>query len=280
MYVYRFQNVVLCFLCFPTPRLHCFLSSHWPSCRFLSFVAFLIPSIQFFFGLPRALFCFGIHFNAIFGNLPSAILWTWPYHVSWFCSISFIIASSNPICCLIVAFLILSFLDILEDLLRASISVASTGLLLFSVSLHVSEPYNKLLLINALYILLVLQVGGWVDGPAPHHPEKNTHAKKNLDKGTVPSVVYLKNDSGPAIPLHLHVVPAISGSFIISRDEPVYSLLISIASHRVTTVYSSQSSFKPAAVKIWLQWWKKATRSETISPDTQSLLGGRVAQSE
>jgi hypothetical protein len=29
------------------------------------------------------------------GNLPSGILWTWPYHVSWFCSISFIIGSSN-----------------------------------------------------------------------------------------------------------------------------------------------------------------------------------------
>jgi len=25
---------------------------------------------------------------------------------------------------------------------------------------------------------LVLQVGDWVDGPATHHPEKNTHAKK------------------------------------------------------------------------------------------------------
>ena len=24
----------------------------------------------------------------------------------------------------------------------------------------------------------LLQVGGWVDGPAPDHPEKNTHAKK------------------------------------------------------------------------------------------------------
>ena len=61
-----------------------------------------------------------------------------------------IIVSSNPICCLTVTFLILSFLDILEDLLRASISVASTRLLLFSVSLHVSEPHNKQLLINAL----------------------------------------------------------------------------------------------------------------------------------
>jgi hypothetical protein len=84
------------------------------------------------------------------GNLPSAILWTWPYHVSWFCSVSFMIISSSLICCLIVTFLILSFLYILEDLLRASISVASTRLLLFSVSLHVSEPYNKLLLISTL----------------------------------------------------------------------------------------------------------------------------------
>ena len=73
----------------------------------------------------------------------AVFLWTWPYHVSWFCSVSFIIVSSSPICCLIVTFLILSFLYILEDLLRAFISVASTRRLLFSVSLHVSEPYNK-----------------------------------------------------------------------------------------------------------------------------------------
>ena len=127
--IYLFQNV---FLRCPTPRLHCFLSSHWPSFTFLSFMAFFIPSIPFFFGIPCALFYFGIHFNAILGSLPSAILWTWPYHVSWFCSISFIIVSSNPICCLIVTFPILSFLDILEDLLSASIPVASTRLLLFS----------------------------------------------------------------------------------------------------------------------------------------------------
>ena len=93
--VNRFQNV---FLRCPTPRLHCFLSSHWPSFRFLSFMTFLIPSIQFFFGPPRALFCIGIHFNAILGNLPSAILWTWPHHVSWFCSVSFIFVSSGPVC--------------------------------------------------------------------------------------------------------------------------------------------------------------------------------------
>jgi hypothetical protein len=32
-------------------------------------MAFFIPSFQFFFGLPRVLLCFGIHFNAILGNL-------------------------------------------------------------------------------------------------------------------------------------------------------------------------------------------------------------------
>ena len=101
MYVCRFQNIVLRCL---TPRLHCFLSSNRPSFRFLLFMAFLIPSIQFFFGLPRALFCFGIHFNVILGNLPSAILWTWPYHVSWFCSFSFTIGSSNPILYLLYTF--------------------------------------------------------------------------------------------------------------------------------------------------------------------------------
>jgi hypothetical protein len=47
VYVYRVQNVIpRC----PTPRLHFFLSSHWPSLSFLSFMAFYIPSIQFFFG--------------------------------------------------------------------------------------------------------------------------------------------------------------------------------------------------------------------------------------
>ena len=29
---------------------------------------------------------------------------------------------------------------------------------------------------------LFLQVGGWVNGPAPYHPKK-THMLKNLDKG-------------------------------------------------------------------------------------------------
>ena len=94
---------------------------------FHSWPSLFLPS-NFFFGLPCAVFCFSNHFSAIFGSLSSVILWTWLYHVSWFCSIYFIIVSSSPICCLIVMFLVMSFLDILEDLLRASISVASTRL--------------------------------------------------------------------------------------------------------------------------------------------------------
>jgi len=50
MYVCRFRNVVPC--C-PTPRLHCFLSFHWPSFGFFSFTALLIPSIQFFCNLCK-----------------------------------------------------------------------------------------------------------------------------------------------------------------------------------------------------------------------------------
>jgi len=38
--IYRIQNV---FLRCPTTRLHCFLSSHWPSFRFLSSMAFKAP---------------------------------------------------------------------------------------------------------------------------------------------------------------------------------------------------------------------------------------------
>ena len=171
-----FQNV---FLRCPTRRVHCFLSSHWPSFRFLSFKAFLIPSIQFFFGLSRVLFCFGIHFNAILGNLLSAILWTWPYHVSWFCSISFIIVSSNPICCIIVTFRILSFLDILEDLLRASISVASTRLLLFSVQRGINSGSDHYVVRAQVY----LPVRGRTSNTDKHDENhgKFMYLKYNLD---------------------------------------------------------------------------------------------------
>jgi len=83
---------------------------------FRSWPSLSLPT-SFFFGLPRALFCFDIHFNAILGNLPSAILWTWPYHVSWFCSISFIIGSSNPKHCTMLN-QIAAFTKILDGSIR------------------------------------------------------------------------------------------------------------------------------------------------------------------
>jgi hypothetical protein len=36
--------------------------------------------------------------SVLLGSLSSAILWTWPYHVSWFCSISLKIVSSSFWC--------------------------------------------------------------------------------------------------------------------------------------------------------------------------------------
>jgi hypothetical protein len=60
-YVVRHVDSIASYL--PT-GLHLGFFLLWPS----------VPSIQFFFGLPRAFFCFGIHFNAILANLPSATL--------------------------------------------------------------------------------------------------------------------------------------------------------------------------------------------------------------
>jgi len=45
--------------------------------------------------------------------------------------------------------------------------------------------------------MMVLQVGGWVDGPAPHHPKKKTHMLKNLDKDSEKRTVYLIKDVKP-----------------------------------------------------------------------------------
>ena len=61
-YVVRHLDSIASYL--PT-GLHLVFFHSWPS--------LYLPS-SFPFSLPRALFCFGIHFNAILGNLPSAIL--------------------------------------------------------------------------------------------------------------------------------------------------------------------------------------------------------------
>ena len=83
MYIYIFLNTIYIYIyigfktSFYVVRHLDSIASYLPTglrIRFLSFMVILIPSIQFLFGLPRALFCFGIHFNAILDNLPSAIL--------------------------------------------------------------------------------------------------------------------------------------------------------------------------------------------------------------
>ena len=70
IYTYRFQNI------FYVRRLDS-IASYLPTCLHLGFFrswpSLYLPS-SFFSVFLAALFCFGIHFNAILGNLPSGIL--------------------------------------------------------------------------------------------------------------------------------------------------------------------------------------------------------------
>ena len=72
----------------------------------------LIPSAQAALGLPRFLLPGGLHFITFFGSLPSSILWTCPYHFSCLVLISSKRDLVTFIFCLIIMFLILSFLEI------------------------------------------------------------------------------------------------------------------------------------------------------------------------
>ena len=83
----------------------------------------LIPSAQVRLGLPRFLLPGGRHFITPFGNLPSSILWTCPHHCSCFVLISSTRYLVTFIFCLMVVFLILSFLEILAERRQKSISV-------------------------------------------------------------------------------------------------------------------------------------------------------------
>ena len=83
----------------------------------------LIPSAQLALGLPRFLLPGGLHFITFFGSLPSSILWTCPYHFSCVVVISYKRDLVTFIYCLIMVFLILSFLEIRADRRQKSISV-------------------------------------------------------------------------------------------------------------------------------------------------------------
>ena len=65
----------------------------------------------------------GLHFITSFGNLSCSILWTCPHHWSYLVLISSKRDLTTFIFCLIIAFLILSFLEIRAERRQKSISV-------------------------------------------------------------------------------------------------------------------------------------------------------------
>ena len=67
----------------------------------------LIPSAQVSLGPPRFLLPGGLHFITSFGNLPSPILWTCPYHRSCLVLISSKRGLTKFTFCLIIVFLII-----------------------------------------------------------------------------------------------------------------------------------------------------------------------------
>ena len=101
----------------------------------------LVPSAQVSLGLPHFLLPGGRHFITSFGNLPSSILWTCTYH--WSC---LVITSSKRnlttfIFCLIIVFLILSFLEIWAEHCQKSFSVEFSFAAVFAFKHHVSAAY-------------------------------------------------------------------------------------------------------------------------------------------
>jgi len=80
-YIYIYISVLRC----PTPRLHCFLSSHGPSFRFLSFMA-LYPLSNFssvflvlsFVSVSTSVHFLNIHFNSILPPTPASPMWFFP----------------------------------------------------------------------------------------------------------------------------------------------------------------------------------------------------------
>ena len=142
-----FNNYSIFFLQLP-------LSFQSPSINPFSPISPLIPSAQVSLGLPRILLPGGCHFITYFGSLPSSILWTWPYH--WSC---FVLISSKRdlvtfIFCLIIVFLILSFLEILAERRQKTISVEFNFVVVFAFKRHVSGWMYPILILYYNIIIL------------------------------------------------------------------------------------------------------------------------------
>src|SRR5215510_6438384 len=151
-YLFIYQ-AVQCFHIFLRPFsyyviffLHLLLSFQSSSVNPFSSIIPLIPSAQVNLGLPRFLLPDGRHFSTSFGSLPSSILWTCPYD----CSCLVLISSKRDpvtfIFCLIMVFLILSFLEIRAERRQKSISVELSFATVFSFKHHVSAAYVIVLL--------------------------------------------------------------------------------------------------------------------------------------
>lgn len=136
------------------PNFHPFLSSHYPSLGSLVLIALTTPSFHILLGLPRFFQYGGIHCKTFLGSLDSSIRWTWKYRISCFRSMSFVSDTSTLILHRISSFRILSSLDIPSDLLKTSVSFASSFLRSLSMIFHVSDPYERGLVIKVLYISL------------------------------------------------------------------------------------------------------------------------------
>ena len=111
-----FDNYIIFFF-------HLSLSFQSSSINPFSSISPLIPSALVSFGLPRFLLPGGLHFITFYGSLPSSIRWTCPYHLSCLVLIPSKIDLVTFIFCLIILFLILSFLEIRAERRQKSISV-------------------------------------------------------------------------------------------------------------------------------------------------------------
>ena len=130
-----FDNYIIFFLQFP-------LSFQSSSINPFSPISPLILSAQLILVLPG-----GRHFVTSFGNLPSSILWTCPHHLSFLVLISTKTDLTTLIFCLIIVFLILSFLKIRAERRQKSISVEFSCATVFTFKHHVSATYVIVLLI-------------------------------------------------------------------------------------------------------------------------------------
>jgi hypothetical protein len=138
----QFDNYIIFFL-------QLFLSFQSSYINPFSPISPLIPSAQVSLGLPRFLLPDGRHFITSFGNLPSSILWTCPYHWCRLVLISYKRDLSTFIFCLITVFLILTFLEIRAELRQKSISVEFSFATVLAFKHHVSAAYVIVLLTTA-----------------------------------------------------------------------------------------------------------------------------------